>query len=776
MTSYLCRKRFGLPLLLWLVLAAVAVVHAAAAGTDLRTVYDRLKKLEFDPDRVAEVKNFLIQRHELQLLFESGRFYLSKPVGGRLTGAVFIGHGRFRFVPPNRLEREQVQRFMEKDTLDEAFSQAYLRFTDATAETLLATLSWKSGSVPATAQQLHRRHSKMLLKRKGWNLTARIFDGVLSEQSDGFFLAALKPEEYEFKYPPWFYVVVDPLAEETVGVMEHFEHRIRKPFYVLSSYRPAAADSCYGPYREELRIRHFRMRVDLSKPKTLDATVTLTVVPGVSGRRLLRFDINKKAKVDTAWGSRGRPLTLFQEKDEAGFAVLLPAATRAGVAETLTVHYRGDLLEQNDSGQYHLKNRENWYPRAGYLQRSTFDMTFVYPKKYDLVAAGRRDTVYVEEGKNVAHWTETLPGKVVAFSLGTFEVTAYEGRGIPKIEVYSSSRRRESMRKKIAGDVGNSLYLYSSLLAPYPFEELRVAEAAGAVSQGYPGLLYLFGLTYQTELEGVMEALRSHEVAHQWWGNLVGWHSYHDQWLSEALAQYSGALFVEMSLAKEERFLQLMKAWRDDILEHGNVGVSAGLQRFGFSKQDLARSEGSKAGPIWMGLRLGQREGVDYYVTVYEKGAYVIHMLRLMLRDYNTGSDRRFWEMLQDFVRQYSNADPTTQDFQEVAEKHYGGSLDWFFRQWVYGTEAPTLLVRQEKVERTADGFTARLVVEQRDVTDPFRLVVPVSVELASGLRRTYPWVIDQWQQTLTLGPFDERPARIVFNALGGVLARVRRR
>jgi hypothetical protein len=754
----------------------VVLVDLGSASVNGRSLYDRLHELSFDAKRVAEVRNLRLQRHEIDILFEEGKFYLSKPVGGRVTGAVFVGQGRLRFVPPNELERQQVHRFMEKDTLDEAFTEAYLRFTDDTADTLLSKLTWEPGSVPDRVRELHRWHSKALLERRGWNLTSRILEGVLAEHPDKFFLAAFKAAEYEFNYPPWYYVVVDPTARESVGVMQHFAFRIKKPFYVLSSYRPQDADRRYGTYRDALRISHYVMEVDLTRPKALDATVTMRVVPEVSGLRLLRFDLNEEAEVDSAWNARGDTLPVFQEEDEAGFAVLLPTATRAGVAETLSVHYRGKLLRQNATGHYHLKDREKWYPRVGYLQRSTFDMTFLYPKKYDLVSVGVQDTAYTENGRKIARWRQTLPAKVVAFNLGTFEVTEFSAKGIPKIKVYSGGLRRESMRKKIAGDVGNSLYLYGALLAPYPYQEIRVAEAAGIVSQGFPGLLYLSGLTYETELEGVMEGLRSHEVSHQWWGNLVGWRTYHDQWLSEALAQYCGALYVEMSLAKRERFLQLLKAWRDDILERGNVGVSAGLRRFGFSKRDLARSEGPKAGPIWMGVRLGQREGVDYYVTVYEKGAYVIHMLRTMLRDYETASDQKFWAMLRDFANRYSMQDPTTQDFQRIAEQYYGESLDWFFEQWVYGTETPSLLVRKETVEDPPGKFTLRFEVQQEDVTEPFRMLVPITVEFPSGLRRTFPQMLDQWSQALTLGPFDERPLKVIFNDMGGVLARVRER
>jgi aminopeptidase N len=203
-------------------------------------------------------------------------------------------------------------------------------------------------------------------------------------------------------------------------------------------------------------------------------------------------------------------------------------------------------------------------------------------------------------------------------------------------------------------------------------------------------LVTLSWVGFQTHTPGAIAALRSHEVAHQWFGNAIGWATYRDQWLSEAFAEYLGALYVEWAKHDRQSFAHLIEAWRDDLLEGGNVGVALGFKRFGLGKEALKKGEGLAAGPLAMGVRLGQKQAVDYYLQTYLKGAYLLHSLRWLLRDLETGSDAKFWQFLADFARTYWGADPSTQDLQRVAEKHFGGSLDWFFKQWVYGMAIPT--------------------------------------------------------------------------------------
>jgi aminopeptidase N len=432
----------------------------------------------------------------------------------------------------------------------------------------------------------------------------------------------------------------------------------------------------------------------------------------------------------------------------------------------------------------------------GYLNRAHYGIVYKCPPRLRVLAIGRLERDWHEAGFHLSFYKSFQPAKAATFCLGNFsaDTLAPSLPGLPQIEIYGTAQRPSHERKRVAMDVANSLYFFERLLGEYPLPVLRVVESPTIGSQGFPGFVTLSWIGFAGHVDGPTEALRSHEVAHQWFGNLLGWATYHDQWLSEAFAEYLGALYVEWVLRDENRFEEMLKAWNNDILNQGNVGVSIGMQRFGFSKQALRRSEGMKAGPIWMGIRLGQKEPLDYYMQLYEKGAYVLHMLRWLLRDLDTGSDDRFWAMLADFLKQYQTGEPTSADFQKIAEHQYGSSLDWFFQQWIFQPHVPTYSwsysmvpaaldrspsplamppVARFGAEERHDGYAVRVQVRQENVPAPFEMPIPVTVEYVDGMRYTKRVLVTQEGGVLEFPAYPAKVARLIFNTGNAVLCRV---
>ena len=148
------------------------------------------------------------------------------------------------------------------------------------------------------------------------------------------------------------------------------------------------------------------------------------------------------------------------------------------------------------------------------------------------------------------------------------------------------------------------------------------------------------------------------------------------------------------------------------------------------------------AGPLTAGYRLdNSKEGLG--VTrqlIYPKGAYVLHMIRMMMYDRQTG-DKNFKELMHDFVTTYTGRAATTEDFKAMVEKHLtpemqrigGGSMDWFFDEYVYGTELPTYAM-DSSFDKNSDGdVVLTFKVTQSNVSDSFRMLVPMYMELANG-------------------------------------------
>ncbi len=132
--------QIALLLLFWGVSSVTSAVCAQPSSTadtvtaSYRSVYEQLIDLELDPEQTAEVRSPLrIQRDAAQFTLQKGKIWLAKPVEGRIIAALFLGKGEFYFSPPTQIEKEQLERFYETDTLRQPFKVLFLMFADSTA-------------------------------------------------------------------------------------------------------------------------------------------------------------------------------------------------------------------------------------------------------------------------------------------------------------------------------------------------------------------------------------------------------------------------------------------------------------------------------------------------------------------------------------------------------------------------------------------------------------------------------------------------------------------
>lgn len=168
---------------------------------------------------------------------------------------------------------------------------------------------------------------------------------------------------------------------------------------------------------------------------------------------------------------------------------------------------------------------------------------------------------------------------------------------------------------------------------------------------------------------------------------------------------------------------------------------------------------------------------------VYSKGAYVVHMLQMMMRDAKGPQpDARFFEMMQDFVKTYTGRSATTADFKEVVERHMtkelnatgNGKLDWFFGQWVDGTEIPRYTSSFEIEKAEGSKFRIHGTVKQERVSEGFLALVPLYLDM--GKKGYVPFARAPFKGVMghdvdvTL-ELPEKPKRVVVNAHHDVLA-----
>jgi aminopeptidase N len=337
----------------------------------------------------------------------------------------------------------------------------------------------------------------------------------------------------------------------------------------------------------------------------------------------------------------------------------------------------------------------------------------------------------------------------------------------------------ESLAESALVDGINTARVGNAYFGKLPLARIAITQQSQwNFGQSWPGLIYLpylafldSGVRHELGLERAkdfVEAVGPHELAHQWWGHLVGWNNYSDQWLSEGFAEFTAGLVLE------------------------KTGGPARARDFWSKAQKfiVETSRGSAlpncdAGPISLGWRLANfRTPSAYGAIVYSKGAYVLRMLRAMMReDRAPDPDHAFSAMMKDFVARYAGKNPTTADFQRVVEEHIvpalnatgNGKLDWFFRQWVDGTAIPR--VTAKVVVKSAGGNKYELAgeVKQEGVPDDFRVLMPLYVDFGKGKVGKFGVLPLMGNRTVPVKltiELPQKPKAVVANALGEVLTR----
>ena len=753
-TFPLCRR------VLLSVLFATALVWAPAtiaaqdnSSAKSRELYDQIKAFSLNGGSVA-VKELILTRDRAQMSF-NGSFYFTAPIDGHVTGAVFIGEGKFAAaVPPNEFEKDNLKRLLGTESVESDFKMAVLRFSDDTFERLGQTVSKGSPADPQ-AQKLANEADARFLKQTGANLPARLALSILNQEKPGFFFAAFeggKRGRFNFLFD---YQNRIPVANFDINAGEKgliFTYRpddygndIWMAFYALEDYQAHTVQ--YSDVNNLIDISHYDLSLDLSDHKKAVKVQTRVKANTRAGNlRALSFQIgenlseyensrlNKQLRLKQA-RSGNEEITFAQEDWEGGFTVFLPASVAADQAIDLSLSLEGDFMYDAQSCDCHYpRSNESWFPRAGYLDRATFDMVFRHPKKFKIASGGVRLSEEPDpDNKNlmVTKYRLEQPVPLVTFALAPYErhtqMVKWEqgGKGDP-IPVEFNSLPGGIMAIKedfILAELDNSLRYFTSLFGKYPYRSFGAAFHPFGFGQGFPTLLMIPNTDRATKYTYVFIA---HETAHQWWGDIVSWRSYRDQWLSEGFAEYSGILYTE----KREG-----KGARDELLARlrESLKLSPGTET-GIGKGRLV-----DVGPIILGHRLSTRKTLGAYQTlIYNKGALVLRMLHFLLTDPNTGNGQPFFDMMTDFVNRYQDKFASTDDFRKVASEHFAKSpigrkynlnnLDWFFKEWVYRTEMPSYQL-EYRVENLPDGkFMLSGTVTQQNAPEDWFMPLPLLI------------------------------------------------
>jgi hypothetical protein len=500
----------------------------------------------------------------------------------------------------------------------------------------------------------------------------------------------------------------------------------------------------------------------------------------------LRFPGREKAEtksprlfINSIRDGAGNELT-YAKLGAFGGLVVFPETIRAGAEISVRLQFTNlDSLYKLDP-YYSYLSRGGWLPFVRFTDRiDEFDLTVRVPERYTVLGVGRKVSETREGGRAISHWVAESAVSFPTIILGDYvsdkpaiEARKSDGTPIPvNIYVDKGSLVDWDIRPKQLGpkadEAVNALNLYREIFGvDYPYGKLDlVNDPLGFLyGQSPASIIYLGSGVFRGEgtlamfggaqLSRFLKEVVPHEVAHQWWGSLISNANDRNYWWVESLAEYSSALFVENVNGKEGRkkYLDKVAEWRRDILRFEELS----------SVQD--------ASVVWG----GEFPGAAYTANVYNKGPYAFHILREMY------GDEKFFRFLKTLATGLKGRSIVTRDIERVMNEGYGGTLDWFFDQWIRGVGLPQYAVSYQ-VHKTEDGkYLVEGTIRQRVVAGKgmtempgvyYRASAPFTCLAAGGKEmRSKPLVVEGPETPFKFKTPLE-PVQVIFNKDGEILA-----
>jgi len=796
-----------------LILAASTAFAAADEAGSASTAAKAILNSGLDVRECYRVRDLVFNKEDVRFYLTDGYLIFGRPIGGQRMSAVFTaevdgGDAEVIVFPPHRSERLSLASFTGSPNLDEHITAAVFLFSDGTGEQLLAQIQAGAPKKSDEMGLLLADKWNFIVKNLAGSLQMRLVQDHLSTTPNpqGFFYATMSGKVLKN-----FDLFYEPRAREQITVGQLAKRDNRDYFDVWTSFlaRPWRTQG-RALYTEDLPVTDIQIEATLQPNLHMNAVTRMTLLPGKPIGTAIAFEISHRMTVTSAKVD-GEPAEVFMRdslranairgSENEIFLVVSPRPLETGKPHQIEFTHEGDVIASAGNGVFFVGSRGNWYPNHG-NGFARYELSFRYPKTLNLITTGDFVEDELDGEWRITRRKISSPIRFAGFNLGQYEKTSVT-RGGTTVEVYANRKVELALQPKqqdvvimpqpwtragrrppdiqtmggigpalpnptarlqqLASEISAAMEFMTTSFGPPPLKTLTVSPIPGNFGQGFPGLLYLSTLSYLNASERPVEQrkpaqqmfyselLHAHEAAHQWWGNMVTSANYQDDWLMESLANYSALLFLEKKKGRKQ-IEEVLAEYKTHLLQKGADGRTL-----------------ESAGPIIWGLRLSSSQApAAYRVITYEKGSWIIHMLRGRL------GDDGFLKMLSELARRYRYQTISTEQFRALAvefvlPKSNDPKLENFFEQWVYGTGVPTL-----KMQYTTTGRPPSVklhgTVTQTDVDDDFSAYVPVEMQLP-GKQSATRWVKTSSEPVAFQVDLKQLPTRVTLDPGGSILA-----
>jgi hypothetical protein len=666
-----------------------------------------LYRISLNHTKQFTAHNLEVVDEDLKLTLTEGSVFVSDTDRGT-TAIVLVGRGDMSFRPVSSTEKSQVRIFSGATAIETRFDVAYIRISPDDFNRLISTEQLVGRPVDQgdfrTADRIFREDSPKSygldlgdLSREMWSTLPRPGD--------------LLAEIHTRRFNTLTYSRSSSVRED----ISLFDRNSHKTISLYSSALNRREDVPLGDEdpAAEFTVGHYDIDVSaFPERRWIEGRARLSIRVGENPINHLTLRLADPLAVQSVTSDEYGRLFSMRVKDQSSVMVSLPATLSRGAGLTLTVTYAGRLEPQAfdaesvgvgqargsqlDAGDiadrpepsFVYSNQSNWYPHPSANHFATASLRITIPANLTCVASGERDAgspvlVTAKDSSREKRYlfNAVQPLRYLAFVISRFATARDIATEHLRVSVEATPGHTRHGRE--VGDRAVDIArFYHSLLDDSPYASLTVAltesDLPGGHSPAYfavvnepPAPLPAFARRNDpASFDNYPDFFLAHELAHQWWGQAVGWRTYHEQWLSEGFSQYFAAMYAQQGDSRSAGTAAANGVFRS---------VTRQMRKWAIDQSDQ--------GPISLGYRLGHIQGDSRIMRalVYDKGALVLHLLRGLV------GDDVFFRGLRRFYRTSRFRSAGTADFRAAMEMESGRPLGRFFERWIYGSTLPRL-------------------------------------------------------------------------------------
>ncbi|MFH5834103.1 M1 family aminopeptidase [Halalkalibaculum sp. DA384] len=377
-------------------------------------------------------------------------------------------------------------------------------------------------------------------------------------------------------------------------------------------------------------------------------------------------------------------------------------------------------------------------------EKATSEMVITAPSHYQVISNGLlQEESNLGNGQKLTHWKHSVPIPSWLFVVGVAEFAVqylgeFEGKSI---QSWVYPQDRVIGFQNFAEPTTHSLRFFSEYIGPYTYEKLANVQSpsVGGGMEASTAVFYSENAIKEEQTPWLHNVI-VHEVAHHWFGNAVTESTWDDAWLSEGFATYFTMLFREHAYGRNDFINELQKA-RQRVFDYyeGDPGYK------------IIAPRSAESGPVTSR-------------ATYQKGAWVLHMLR------NLVGDHAFKRGIQSYYRRYVNSIASTSDFKFEMEEASGKDLDTFFNQWLYQGGNPALdgSWSYDPNQKNVEIQLSQVQAKQFQFEIPIEIGIYGDDEILPDVKK---YVMDQRTMKLTI-PVEKEPEEVVIDPGTKLLAK----